>query len=238
MTRIGARHRRRARRAARPQRSATPSRAPAPARPYRAGGRRRPRASCASGCSRTTRSTPARSTPTASPPRDDAARAARVARPHRRGDVPGRARRPRRSSGTSPRCGPATLVYNLRYWERKVGREITPDDVEPLTWTLAEMGRAIDRARLRRRAARGARARRATSRQWYASGYDLLLTPTLGEPPVRARRRSATPDEPFARLHPRRDVRAVHAAREHDRPARDLAAAALERRQPADRRRS
>ena len=37
----------------------------------------------------------------------------------------------------------ATLVYNLRYWERKVGRAITPADVEPLTWTLAEMGRVI-----------------------------------------------------------------------------------------------
>ena len=36
-----------------------------------------------------------------------------------------------------------TLVYNLRYWERKVGREITADDVEPLTWALAEMGRAV-----------------------------------------------------------------------------------------------
>ncbi len=36
-----------------------------------------------------------------------------------------------------------TLVYNLRYWERKVGRAITPDDVEPLTWTLAELGRSI-----------------------------------------------------------------------------------------------
>src|SRR5205807_10420557 len=37
----------------------------------------------------------------------------------------------------------ATLVYNLRYWERKVGREITPADVEPLTWSLGELGRSI-----------------------------------------------------------------------------------------------
>jgi len=37
----------------------------------------------------------------------------------------------------------STLVYNLRYWERKTGRHITADSVEPLTWTLDEMGRTI-----------------------------------------------------------------------------------------------
>src|SRR5204862_1299426 len=35
------------------------------------------------------------------------------------------------------------LVYVFRYWERKLGRELTADDVEPLTWTLAELGRSI-----------------------------------------------------------------------------------------------
>ena len=73
--------------------------------------------------------------------------------------------------------------------------------------------------------------------EWFASGYDLLLTPTLGEPPVELGTFS-TPDEPLARVHARRDLRAVHAAREHDGRARDLAAVALERRRPADRRRS
>ena len=31
----------------------------------------------------------------------------------------------------------------IRYWERKVGREVTAADVEPLTWTLAELGRSV-----------------------------------------------------------------------------------------------
>jgi len=88
-----------------------------------------------------------------------------------------------------------TLVYNLRYWERKVGREITAADVEPLTWTLAEMGRSItapdyiDAQHVMLELGRKVE-------EWHTSGYDLLLTPTLGEPPVELGTFS-TPDEPI-----------------------------------------
>src|SRR6185369_10404474 len=34
-----------------------------------------------------------------------------------------------------------TLAYNIRDWERKVGREARADEMEALTWALAEMGR-------------------------------------------------------------------------------------------------
>ncbi len=88
-----------------------------------------------------------------------------------------------------------TLVYNLRYWEQKVGRAITPADVEPLTWTLAEMGRSIaapDYVEAQHAALELGRR----VEEWYASGYDLLLTPTLGEPPVELGTLS-TPDEPL-----------------------------------------
>jgi amidase len=63
-----------------------------------------------------------------------------------------------------------------------VGREIKPGDVEPLTWALAEEGR-------RRTAAQYVTAvgqHQLISRMiagWFESGFDLLLTPTLGEPP-------------------------------------------------------
>jgi amidase len=88
-----------------------------------------------------------------------------------------------------------TLVYNLRYWERKVGREITAADVEPLTWTLAEMGRAVSAPDyVDAQHVVGQLGRELAL--WFASGYDLLLTPTLGEPPVRLGEFS-TPDEPF-----------------------------------------
>jgi len=88
-----------------------------------------------------------------------------------------------------------TLVYNLRYWERKVGREITAGDVEPLTWTLAEMGRAVSAPDyVDAQHVVGELARELAL--WFASGYDLLLSPTLGEPPVPLGVFS-TPDEPF-----------------------------------------
>jgi amidase len=89
----------------------------------------------------------------------------------------------------------ATLVYNLRYWERKIGREITPDDVEPLTWTLAELGKGVS-------APDYVDAQHAILdvtrevEQWFASGFDLLLNPTLGEPPLPLGLLH-TPDEPF-----------------------------------------
>jgi amidase len=89
----------------------------------------------------------------------------------------------------------STLVYNLRYWERKVGREITEADVEPLTWSLAELGRSItapDYVDAQHAALELGRRVEA----WYASGFDLLLTPTLGEPPVEIGTFS-TPDEPL-----------------------------------------
>ena len=88
-----------------------------------------------------------------------------------------------------------TLVHNIRYWERKVGREAKADEMEALTWALAEMGRAtsapdyVDAQHAMTDLARGVEA-------WFASGYDLLLTPTLGEPPCPLGE-FTTPDEPF-----------------------------------------
>jgi amidase len=89
----------------------------------------------------------------------------------------------------------ATLVYNLRYWEKKVGREITADDVEALTWTLAEMGKSISAPDYVEAQHASLELGRKVE-EWYASGYDLLLTPTLGEPPVELGT-FTTPDEPF-----------------------------------------
>jgi amidase len=89
----------------------------------------------------------------------------------------------------------STLVYNLRYWERKVGREITAADVEPLTWSLAEMGKSISAPDFIE-AQHAALELGRRVEEWYASGYDLLLTPTLGEPPVELGTFS-TPDEPL-----------------------------------------
>jgi amidase len=68
--------------------------------------------------------------------------------------------------------------------ERIVGRDLTPDDVEPLTWSLIQRGRAESGAKYL--GAIGAH-------QWmarmiagiYENGVDLVLTPTLGALPPK-----------------------------------------------------
>jgi amidase len=66
-----------------------------------------------------------------------------------------------------------------------VGRPITANDVEPLTWALAEVGRERSAGRYLQDIA----IHQAMSRMfagWFDAGHDLLLTPTMGEvaPPL------------------------------------------------------
>jgi amidase len=87
------------------------------------------------------------------------------------------------------------LADIFRYWERKIGRDITPADVEPLTWSLAESGRTTTAQEF----LDALHALQDVSRsvaEWWESGFDLLLTPTLGEPPVPLGTFN-TPDEPI-----------------------------------------
>ena len=64
-----------------------------------------------------------------------------------------------------------------------LGREITADDVEPLTWALAEEGRARSAGRYLADTGVHQMVGRAIA-GWHESGFDLLLTPTMAEPPV------------------------------------------------------
>jgi amidase len=62
------------------------------------------------------------------------------------------------------------------------GRQVGPEDVDPLNWALAEMGRVCSAAQYLATLGwlHGYTRRMAA---WWASGFDLLLTPTLPEPP-------------------------------------------------------
>jgi amidase len=87
------------------------------------------------------------------------------------------------------------VAWSLEYWSRKTGRVVTAADVEASTWALAEAGRqitapdylsAIEYQQLvSRRAA-----------EWWARGFDLLLTPTMGEPPTRLGEFAPDPEDP------------------------------------------
>jgi amidase len=62
------------------------------------------------------------------------------------------------------------------------GNVIGPDDVEPLTWALAEIGRARSAGEYLEAVGQ----HQVMSRMFagiHESGFDLLLTPTMGEPP-------------------------------------------------------
>jgi amidase len=78
----------------------------------------------------------------------------------------------------------------LDHWSEVVGRPITEDDVEPLTWTLAQMGRAVTGPELMLTASRALADAERDAAWWRPSptdsgpGFDLLLTPTVAEPPV------------------------------------------------------
>ncbi len=94
----------------------------------------------------------------------------------------------------------AMAASNLAIWGRALGRELGQDDVEPLTWLLADHGHRVDAVAY----TDALFAMQSFSRrfmEWWSGGapdggWDLLLTPTLGEPPPELGVLN-TPDEPF-----------------------------------------
>jgi amidase len=88
------------------------------------------------------------------------------------------------------------VAWNLAYWERKAGRTCTQDDVEPSTWALAEMGRGHHAGDYLSAVERHQVLGRELER-WYASGYDLLLTPTMAVPPPPIGSFEHPPDQPL-----------------------------------------
>jgi amidase len=73
------------------------------------------------------------------------------------------------------------VAFNLRYWERRTGREIGAEDVEPLTWAMAEQGRTHSAASYLEAMEYTQVVDRRVA-QWWEAGHDLLLTPTTALP--------------------------------------------------------
>ena len=85
----------------------------------------------------------------------------------------------------------------LEYWSEALKRPIGGFDVEPNTWAIAEMGRAITHEQLQTSLEwLEGFSRRVIA--WWESGFDLLLTPTLAEPPPRLGELVSTRDAPLA----------------------------------------
>ncbi len=86
----------------------------------------------------------------------------------------------------------------------KLGRPLTPEDVEPMTWAIAEIGRATTAAAYLAQIEFVHRFGRRMA-AWWEGGFDLLLTPTTAEPPPRIGEFAGSvevPLRPFLRAAP------------------------------------
>ena len=71
---------------------------------------------------------------------------------------------------------------SIRQFSLILGRQLGPDDVEPLTWALAEAGSKQSGGEY----LNAVSLHHALTRMfamWFEDGHDVLLTPTMGEPP-------------------------------------------------------
>ncbi len=92
----------------------------------------------------------------------------------------------------------AGIDWNLKYWSAALGRELGAEDVEPTTWALAAQGRSHTAGDLLRALEHAQQSSRRTVSWWAQDGFDLLLTPTCGEPPPPLHSFDAPPDNPVA----------------------------------------
>jgi amidase len=85
----------------------------------------------------------------------------------------------------------------LEAWSARIGAPIGQPDVEPLTWALAEMGRATSGVQYLGAVEAGhAHVRRLAA--FWQRGFDLLLTPTCAAPPPPLGHFDPTPENPLA----------------------------------------
>jgi amidase len=76
----------------------------------------------------------------------------------------------------------AGVAAGLDFWGMRTGRQVTEDDVEPLTWALAQQGWQNSAAQFVSALGYAQIMARAVMAWW--QDYDLLLTPTMGMPPA------------------------------------------------------
>lgn len=98
--------------------------------------------------------------------------------------------------------GPIEYRLCLRGLGRLLGRPVREEDVEPYVWTVAGMDAEDAAARFVSAedyldAAEWEQGWVARAASWWAGGFDLLLTPTLCEPPPLLAELSALADRPW-----------------------------------------
>jgi amidase len=89
------------------------------------------------------------------------------------------------------------MAVGIDTMSKMVGRELTADEVEPVNWAQAEVAKQVSGVHYAEALAAVMQYRRALH-QWWADGWDLLLTPTLAQPPVAIGEHDAKPGDPMA----------------------------------------
>ena len=89
-------------------------------------------------------------------------------------------------------------AWAIADWEVRLGRPATEDDMEPLSWALVALGRSLNAAQY----LTAVQGLQKATRQIAASfeTFDVLLTPTLAEPPAPLGTFDSPPGEPLAGL--------------------------------------
>lgn len=77
------------------------------------------------------------------------------------------------------------------------GRDLTADEVEPVNWAQAEWAKNVTGVEYGE-ALNAVVEYRRSIQSWWTQGWDLLLTPTLSEPPVKIGEHDPTGGDPMA----------------------------------------
>ena len=87
-------------------------------------------------------------------------------------------------------------AMNVKSFSEMLGRDITSSDIELMNWVQAEFAQnmsGVDYAL----ALSGVATYRRECLQWWADGFDILVTPTLGETPPKIGEHDNNPDRPM-----------------------------------------
>ncbi len=93
----------------------------------------------------------------------------------------------------------SAVARDLERWSLRIGRTLVPSDLDPMNAVTAEMGQAITGAQY----LAATETAQAYSRQvasWWADGNDVLVTPTMSEPPARLGELAPDTDDVFGTL--------------------------------------
>ena len=115
-----------------------------------------------------------------------------------------------------------------------LGRAVTAADVEPVTLSMSERGRAVDARAYARAIATTHQIGLAMAR--FHERYDVVLSPTLAKPPVPLGVLSLSAPDPKAMARALAGVWSLHGALQRDGTAIDVGAAPLDAGRAARRR--